>query len=85
MKKNILSKTQHNEEEVSTKYVESLKRERDILKKQNALFHNALMDINMSLCRDLTAQQRLEEIINKIQSTRINVAQITPKSTIVLV
>ena len=70
---------------VQTKYIESLKNERDTLKKQNAIFHNAFMEINMSLCRDLTAEQRLQEILNKVQATRISVAQVIPVSTIVLV
>lgn len=77
--------TQNSKAENSTKYIQSLKSERDTLKKQNAIFHNAFMDINMSSCRDLTSEQRLQEIINKVQSTRIFVAQVTPKSTVILV
>ena len=83
--KNQDLETQSNKNESSTKYIQSLKSERDILKKQNSIFHNAFMEINMALCRDLTSEQRLQEIINKVQSTRIFVAQVTPTSTVILV
>jgi hypothetical protein len=85
MKKSNIQKSNNNESENSTKFIQSLRSERDTLKKQNAIFHNAFMEINMSLCRDLTSEQRLQEILNKVQSTRISVAQVMPSSTIVLV
>ena len=85
MEKNNISKMGNGESENSPKYIQFLKNERDTLKKQNAIFHNAFMEINMSLCRDLSSEQRLQEIVNKVQATRIFVAQVTPLSTIVLV
>jgi hypothetical protein len=67
------------------KYKKALEKRNSVLKKQNAIYHNAFMEINLLLCQDFSAEQRLKNIISVVQVSRIDVAMIAPTSTVVLV
>jgi hypothetical protein len=52
------------------KYKKALEKRNSVLKKQNAIYHNAFMEINLLLCQDFSAEQRLKNIISVVQVSR---------------
>ena len=64
------------------RYIRQLQNEEKIMRKKVAIYHNGLIDMQLSFCKDIPASDRLEEIIFLIKKINIDVANVTPQSTV---
>ena len=70
-------------EEIScTKLLET---ENNVLKKQNAIYHNGFMEINFLVAKDTEAEDKVLQIINLVQATRIDTAKVRPSTSVIIV
>ena len=67
------------------KYIQQLQKEQKIIRKKVAIYHNGLIDMQLLFCKDIPASDRLKEIIFLINKINIDVANVTPQSTLLIV